>query len=64
MKVSIVSAKTQNKLNDTGQIAPFTVYTFTVDKLGPFSYQTPLEDDTPDNLAAAIKARIDILQSV
>jgi len=63
MKVKIVSARDRRELAPDGRSRIFAVYEFTLDGLGPFTYQTPAEEDTAEKLKAAINKKIEIIKT-
>ena len=63
MAVKIISARDLPTIGPQGQRKITANYEFTIDDLGPFIYSTPKEDDTAENLKAAIEQKRAIIAS-
>ena len=59
MEVVITSARDRPQIAPDGRPALYSIYQYTIDGLGPFTYEILAADDTTELLKAAIQARID-----
>lgn len=63
MKVTLMPGTGERvELTTTGVLQRYAVYKYMLDDYGPFEYAVPKEEDTVENLKAAIRAKEKILQ--
>jgi len=64
VKKVITAARETGRLTPAGELERIAVYEFTLDGLGPFTYEVPLAEDTREKLEKAMAEKEKILSGL
>lgn len=64
MKKVVTAAHETLKMTPAGEIQRVSVYEYTLDNLGPFTYEVPVAEDTREKLEKAMAEKEKILSGL
>lgn len=63
-KVQIIDARDTVKLTPTGALRGYTRIEYMIGELGPFAWEVPTEESTPEGFTKEVEKRRKLLESV
>ena len=62
MRKRVIAAKETVKLDELGNLVTYAVYTYMLDDYGPFTFEIPKSQDSPEALRAEMERKERLLQ--